>query len=873
MQQIIDIVGWVKDKPKFWQSAIETLIRSNNISEDNFFELLEICKAEHGLGVTEIAGINFENLCALAASTDSQDKVILSKISDVSNINALSRESTIEFHPTGVTAIYGDNGAGKSSLTGILKHVCSTRGKKPKISSNLFDADSSRKDQLAKVSYTFDNQTLSEVEFRNNAISDTILKCINVFDSSSANNYIDSEDEIAYVPQGILILEKFAGFLKKMELHLKTEKDALTLSKFDHSLLQIRESSKAMKFLQGLNRKTTLQELRDNSAYTKDCDSEIDGIKAAIDDLTKLDPGVVIKANKDKIDRFNVIVSKLEKIEEQLYGEEIKKAGDLLAELATSHRAVALVQSEDVFSNLPLTGVGGELWKKLWESARTFYNFSVTTEVFPELEDNSVCPLCLQALDDAAKSRFLTFEDYVKQDLQQKYEDIRGEVIKVKLQIEDIDIDFEELMPTINELDELSPGYKQTHSSYLMELQKRKDYLAGRFSNIEEGELVLPAIQSKATDAIIAQIGTLQKINLEVEAKSIENELKTLNEKLHDLLEMKTVWTLKPKLAREIFRLIKENKLDNCITKCNTRTVTVLSNTLSNTYITNGLQESLRSELTKLGFDYVGIETETKGAAGKQYHYLRLSEENAENIKLKDILSEGEHRCIALAAFLSELSLSHQPGAIVFDDPVSSLDHKWRNRIAKRLVEEAQVRQIIIFTHDITFLHMIEQYHERVGGDLKIVSLTRKRKETGLSLANPPWDTLSLKLRIGVLKTLQQDLGKVGRQGTEEDFKEGAKILYGRLREAWERFIEEVFLNGAIQRFGREVQTKRLEKIVDLTIEDYKTVDYQMSKCSIHFLGHDTAGELNEAVPNSDEMLEDIIALEKFAAEIRNRRK
>ena len=30
---------------------------------------------------------------------------------------------------------------------------------------------------------------------------------------------------------------------------------------------------------------------------------------------------------------------------------------------------------------------------------------------------------------------------------------------------------------------------------------------------------------------------------------------------------------------------------------------------------------------------------------------------------------------------------------IVFDDPVSSLDHEWRDKVACRLVEEAEKRQ------------------------------------------------------------------------------------------------------------------------------------------------------------------------------------
>ena len=113
---------------------------------------------------------------------------------------------------------------------------------------------------------------------------------------------------------------------------------------------------------------------------------------------------------------------------------------------------------------------------------------------------------------------------------------------------------------------------------------------------------------------------------------------------------------------------------------------------------------------------------------------------------------------------------------------------------------------------------------------------------------------------------------KIERTETEEIYKARAKILYGKLRETWERFIEEVFLNGAIQRFGRAIQTQRLSKIVDLTDDDYNLVDTNMSKCSTYFSGHDTAGTLIEEMPDSDEFLADLMILEEYIKEIRKRR-
>lgn len=326
-------------------------------------------------------------------------------------------------------------------------------------------------------------------------------------------------------------------------------------------------------------------------------------------------------------------------------------------------------------------------------------------------------------------------------------------------------------------------------------------------------------------------------------------------------------------MGREIYRQKKVSLLNSCIGKCNTRSITVLSNDLTTSYVSQSLKDNFKSELRKLGFNHVRIETETKGARGKQYHFLRLDEPNSNNVSLKDILSEGEHRCISLATFLSELSLSEHNSSIIFDDPVSSLDHKWRDRIGGRIVEEAIKRQVIVFTHDITFLLMLQEHSERAGANLEIKSLTRKKKETGIIASNPPWDAMAVGKRIGLLKNAYQALEKIERTETEEVYKEKAKPLYGKLRETWERFVEEVMLNGVIQRFGREVQTMRIKAIIDLTDSDYSILDENMSKCSKYFWGHDSSGALIENMPDSSEFLSDIKVLEDFIKSIRDRRK
>lgn len=867
-----DIIDWVENKSSFWQVAIDRLIRNNELTDNDISELKEICKVDYGLSDFDFDEVDFDDLRDFADNSTSSDDVILSKISNVDNVNALSKTSELGFAPKGLTVIYGDNGSGKSSFVSILKHACNTRGHKPKINDNLYDPACFGNDRKADIEYTIDGTSFNSVNLINEEVNDSVLKSVDVFDTFSANHYIEGEDEIAFIPQGLSIVEKLAIGIKKVENELNAELSSPALGKFDHTLLEVSDCSTSKTFLDNLNSETTLDELRAEAIWNSTKNSRIEELNKEIDKLKATDPKKSLKENEEKIKRFEILQTKFQTLENNLTGEILIGLKQTLNNLVTTNTALK-ESSEKAFSELPIEGVGNSSWKLLWESARKFYNESTQTESFPEVNEDSNCPLCLQDLDEDAKNRFTSFEDFVKNDIQKTYDEASDKFDLAIENLNGLDFSFEEQNPTTIELNELIEDYSQNQTQYLGLLSKQKDNLIGLFNSKKIVGTISPIeIENTPKTLIKELIKTLKETNEKLMIQSIEEGLKPLNKELNQLNGEKKIFDHKPKLGREIYRQKKIKLLNQCISKCTTRAITTHSNELATKYISQNLKQNFKTELTKLGFKNIKIETETKGQRGKQYHYLRLDEQNANGIALKDVLSEGEHRCISLATFLSELSISEHKSAIIFDDPVSSLDHKWRNKISKRITEEALERQVIVFTHDITFLLMIQEHSNSLNCDLDIQSLTRKKKETGLIASNPPWDALPVGKRIGLLKNAYQQLEKIERTETEEVYKERAKYLYGKLRETWERFIEEIFLNGAIQRFGRAIQTQRLSKIVDLTDNDYGLVNTNMSKCSTYFTGHDTAGTLIEEIPDSNEFLADLTILEDYIKAIKKRR-
>jgi ATPase subunit of ABC transporter with duplicated ATPase domains len=170
------------------------------------------------------------------------------------------------------------------------------------------------------------------------------------------------------------------------------------------------------------------------------------------------------------------------------------------------------------------------------------------------------------------------------------------------------------------------------------------------------------------------------------------------------------------------------------------------------------------------------------------------------NKKLSEILSEGEQRSIAIGAFLAELSLANHNCGIIFDDPVSSLDHWKRKDVARRLVNEGTRRQVIIFTHDTTFLGQLCDEIEETAVPNSMLFLEWHGGHPGHVNDGLPWDHQGYKARIDALEKVQRKLAKSWTAYPGEDDAAAMRQQYDRLRATLERVIQDVVFNGVVKR-------------------------------------------------------------------------
>jgi len=235
------------------------------------------------------------------------------------------------------------------------------------------------------------------------------------------------------------------------------------------------------------------------------------------------------------------------------------------------------------------------------------------------------------------------------------------------------------------------------------------------------------------------------------------------------------------------------------------------------------------------------------------------------------VLSEGEKTCVALAGFLAELETTNNGSGIVLDDPVSSLDHHYRLRVARRLVDVAKQRQVVVFTHDIVFLLMLTKYARKAGVALKESSLRRGGLRHGVAEEGPPWVAMTVGKRIGLLRNELHAAKVLLSKGERAAYEQKAEWIYDRLRQSWERAVEEVLLNEVVVRFGDGVSTQRLKVLTDITDTDVQCVDREMTYCSS--LVHDESGAVNSGIPDPPVVETDIKRLEDWVGALRKRRK
>jgi energy-coupling factor transporter ATP-binding protein EcfA2 len=855
-----EIVVWSQDRPPWQRDALRRLLQGGELSEADVATLTDICKSSQGLAAQpEVNPLAAEHVPALASGMAA---VSLTSILHHRGVNALAEDQTLNFGPK-LTLVYGDNAAGKTGYTRILKIACRARGPED-ILGNVVSGQMPFS-LVVSIKYQVDGEAEPH-EWTADA-EDSAISRVSVFDSHCAAVYLTEKTNVAFRPFGLDLFDKLVKACKAVRSALEKEQSGLASSLTDVVLSMLPPQTAAAKAVSNITSLTRPETIRSLATLSEDEQSRLGLLEKALIDAQAADPAKLVRELNLRRSRLQKLALHVREVEHVLSTESVTAIFDVRAEGRRKNEEARRLREATL--KAVLLGTGSDNWKEMWEAARRFSNSDVyPSQKFPALSPAS-CVLCQRVLDPETDERLRQLETFISSITEVELKQARDKFVRLRKTFMELKTVEQSVDETINEISLDHEEIAKLLTSSLTAAENRRRAILSALTEDKDLAHDYPKIipvTEKVSD-LISQIDA--RIRLANDPATKRNH-QTIQTEIEELRARKLLAKHEATVLDEIERRKKYAAYALCIDETKTQSITQKSTIVTKTAVSERLKQSFRDELKALSFNHVEVELrEVGGADGVMYHRLVLS--RAPGVELPKVASEGEQRCLSVAAFFAELSTADSPSAIVFDDPVSSLDYKWREKIAERLVSEAKHRQVIVFTHDIVFLLQLREKAEKSNLPFLNQHVRRLSTGTGFCSEELPWVALPTGKKIGYLKKELQAADKLFRQGSQDAYEKEAKNLYVLLREAWERAFEEVLLNGIVERFRPSIETKRIEWLADIKPEDCQIVEGAMTKSSRWL--HDQAAAARAPVPEPAELKSDIDELENWVTDVRSRRK
>ena len=852
-----DLEDWFKARPAWLQDAARRLIQLGKLTDTDYSELVKICEKEAGITVgTEFVPDPVGLPDGALQKEEHSHHLHMLSISDLAGINALHPKAPLEFGDATLTIVYGANGTGKSGYVRALKHACGAKYHGT-LHPDIF-ADKKPLAQGCKLKYKIDD-TAKELNWTVKDGVNSELSSIELYDSVCADVYINEENELTYEPG---ILSRFAvltSVCDKVGAAIDRESAALISKKqlMPHEL----SATLSGTWYEKLNHGTSKKQIEDHCKWDAQDQEKLDSIDNR---LATGDPKAKAASLRRAKENTEKLITILKQYSNVLSPEQCSKYLDL-KKGALLKRKIATEDASKVFSGTPLSGVGTEGWKALWEKARDYSENEAYKGIsFPNKSENARCVLCHQELDDDARKRFTTVEEFVKGELEKDARTAEEQFSAIRNSIDELPKQ-EDLLLRLDSSDITSESERESVFSLRETLELRKKFLeqseyGTKFDDIP-GLGIIKVLEGNADglenqakihdeDAKKDNRLELQKVSKEYQARKWLSEQRTLIESEVDLLGRKLLLSFARGLT-------------------DTHALSLKKSALADELITAAFIKRFDAEVKALGAGRTGVElVKTKTQKGRAFHAIRLKN-NKTDIPASEILSEGEFRIISLAAFLADVEGHANKATFVFDDPISSLDQSYEEATARRLVELSISRQVIVFTHRLSMLALLEEEASKRSVDPNVIGLERESWGAGepvgppLQAQKPKKAINSLINRVKEAKNILTDRGK-----QEYDWK--ATGICNEIRITLERLIENELLSDVIQRFRRSITTQgKLHKLAKITQDDCKYIDDLMTKYSRY--EHSQPSEAPVPLPEPNELEADLTELAKWRDDFEKR--
>lgn len=846
MVDTVSVEAWFQERPKWMQDAARRLVESRSLTDEDFVALLAICKSEADDQTVTFSGLP-PNVLSV---TDTQKPVRLNAISNVQGVNALNPSRPLEFGDPPLRIVYGRNGAGKSGYVRLLKHACGAR-RPGKIHPNVYLGDAPQ--QSAEFAFT-ESGLKKQATWSGSPIGD--LVGVEIYDTNCGLAYVDEENEVSYEPWLLRLFTKLTDACKEMSKRLDDEKGELVSCKplFPPEYGE----TKAAKWYTDIQSTTEDQIIAENTKWNRDDESRLNDIAKRLAEANPTRRAAALRGQRDLLLRHVTDLKNSHSALSDTQRDEYRK----LRNDATLKRKAADEDAGKVFDQAPLDGIGSGTWRLLWEQARIYSEeVAYKDQPFPNVKPGARCVLCQQELDEESQDRFASFESFVKGELQRLAEEAEESLEEARKAVQNSDV----ATTSMDSIEVVDADAVRLVTDLVGALRKRCEQILGE----EPCPAISPLPSKKALIALVVAARRLGNQARSLDADARDQNRDALERERKELAARKWLNQQEGAIKDEIARLVTIQRLGQAKRQTNTSALSTRKGALVKELITEAYIARFKAELQALGASNIKIELKkTHTDVGKVYHRICLKNSDVKT-KVSDILSEGEFRIVSFAAFLADTEGREANTPFVFDDPISSLDHVFEEASARRLAKLAETRQVIVFTHRLSLVGLLEKYAKGCG--IKTSTICLSKYTTG-DIAELPIDLKKTDKSVNFLLNERLTAARGALEQGDAVYEEKAKSLCRDIRVLLERIVEKNLVNEVVCRFSPEIQTKgKIGALAKITEEDCRFIDDYMTKYSRD--KHSQPEETPFAFPKPDEIEDDLKKIRVFITTLKDRNK
>jgi energy-coupling factor transporter ATP-binding protein EcfA2 len=834
-----EILIWANNKPAFLKDALRRIISSTTISQNDIDELVSLLKKENGDTSVILNAIPIDNthIPTTVATGTIYPKLI--SIKDPINVCALHNQGHLQFPNSGLTVVYGNNGSGKSSYSRILKKLCWSRNSNVELKKNVFSPSASQQ----KVDFIIEvNGTSTPFQWLENSPTHAALSSIFIYDNDCGNVYVNNENPTQYKPIGIDVLERLIPVLNDISQKLNSE--IVTYNTQKPLLDATLSVTPTAQWFANIESKTRIE----IDTYIQFSPSNLARKQELFTLINSQNPQQNIQNLTSLKGRIENYIQQVKRIEERFNETSIQEIRNIRSRYESVKQAYDIATNELNGLNT-IAGFGTNPWRTLWDAAKNFANSNAMTDGqnFPSAASIEKCVFCQQDLDEAAKQRLLGFGRFILNDVSTQLGAIQREIEQKTSDYNNLVIapfeNFTELVPIITD-------FQIQHEAFNQSVNFKKNVVINHLQNGGEINITLNSI-STLIGNLLPNIGVQLEQN-----NQLLNNRNALVIEYNELATKEFLFNHKTTILQYFDEYKYKAWINTCKSKLNINVSRKIGEFMEEQAVALQHQEFI-NHLSFFNQDLSSkvLISKTRTTDGSTFQKCGLS---GIAHSIDSVLSEGEKKVIALSNFLADCTIDNRKNSIVFDDPVTSLDMDYRDLIANKIVELSRDRQIIVLTHDLTFLRLLIDTHKHlITTDCHIIGIDKFNGISGVVTDEIPYLAKNVDERVDSIRRILREhdaLNLADAHGRETKLDSARK----RFRFLIERSVEEVLANKTYERFSKNIHVKK-GYLSSFIVVEQSDIDFLLSSFGKYSIAeHDGGTSTIPLLPTKSVIEQDI---------------